>query len=240
MSSNDFDPELAAVYVDAFIGAIDESLHADDPSHPDHVPVLSEFELRQRGRRSFDRAMARMRELEDIENEDIGNSDLPASKGDGWSVRRVEFALAASSQDTDTTARIDEDPETGRKLIRTALEDGENILVAVELAGNTDPERSLMSLSAVIDDDNRLDLALTVREHNGNRVAEVTMPSRYAYSDLAFSGPYEMRDVPSHIVGYIADSVRLGSAAEVNRWRAVARELPQDHPVRTAVLDGLR
>ncbi|WP_137876263.1 hypothetical protein [Rhodococcus sp. Q] len=56
MTNFDNDPQRIAAEAEALMALLDAELHADDPTHPDHVPMPSDEELLATAERAFDRA----------------------------------------------------------------------------------------------------------------------------------------------------------------------------------------
>ncbi|MCZ4618523.1 hypothetical protein [Rhodococcus qingshengii] len=56
-NENDYNDDWRlAAEAEALLALLDAELHADDPSHPDHIAMPSEDEIAEMGKRAFDRA----------------------------------------------------------------------------------------------------------------------------------------------------------------------------------------
>jgi hypothetical protein len=237
MSTNDEPIWASTAQIDELIASID-----DDVPDVDTDSGISDRDVAALGSRALERALGTVQgpDASAAYREHRRQSDQQAQHV--WRVIQNDFALAAAtSGDSDEAApRVDVDPTSpDRRLVRTALPNGD-IQVAIEIGGQPDSDASLIGLTAITRNEDRIERALVLTPQSGSMVAEVILPPRFAYSDLGFSGPFPVDSAPATIVAVITPSVRDAPTDEKNRWRRLARALSPDHPVYTAVRNGLR
>jgi prophage DNA circulation protein len=149
----------------------------------------------------------------------------------------VDVQRAAASDDG-PTQRV---PVEGWDLVFSrTLTASDQTRVTISAADDTRTAGEVIKI-AVADREHTADLLIVLYEDDGELVGQATTALFSLPDDLQVSVLADV-DLTTDMAESVAESVRTSSAAPKarNAWRALARSLPRDHPIRQAVVRALR